>query len=125
MLLASPSCVWCPPSVCLVVTLNGGSGVWLCCPPLPRVVPVLFTVFPVFELDLAPRIAPVPLCVAFPRVVLPAFSLCCCVAVLLCGEQEGGVCDVCGLIVNVVFLFFSLLRLCLLSQYCWFSGVSL
>ena len=32
MLPASPSCVRCPPSVCVVVPLNGGSGVWSCCP---------------------------------------------------------------------------------------------
>ena len=31
VLPASPSCVWCPPSVCVVVLLNGGvCGVW--CP---------------------------------------------------------------------------------------------
>ena len=39
VLLASPSCVWCPPSVCwrppsvcVVVPLNGGCGVLSCCP---------------------------------------------------------------------------------------------
>nr|DAV84614.1 MAG TPA: hypothetical protein [Caudoviricetes sp.] len=47
--LASPSMCWCPPCVRMVVPLNGGSGVLLCCPRL-RVVPVFFMVFPVFVL---------------------------------------------------------------------------
>lgn len=78
----------------------------MCCPPACVLSPVLFTVLPVFELDPAPRVVQSPLCVAFPRVVLLASSSCCCV---VCGEREGGVCAVCGLIVDVVFLSFSLL----------------
>ena len=88
------------------------AGVSCCCvAPLSCVAPVLFIVFPVFELD------PVPCVVQFPLHCVPSCCvvrfffvlLCCCVVVLLCccvvcGEREGGVC---GLIVNVVFLSFS------------------
>ena len=60
--------------------------------------PVLFTVFPVFGLDPAPRIVWFSSCRAACFLFV---LLCCCV---VCGEREGGVCGVCGLIVNVVLL---------------------
>lgn len=100
-------CCW-PPRLCVgvplvvypVALLNGGSGVC-------RVFPVLFVVFPVFELDPAP-------CIAFPRVVLSAFSLCCCAAVL-CVENGRVVCVVCvvsSLVFLFLFLFFLPLPFC-------------
>lgn len=94
VLLASPSCVWCPPSVCVVVLLNGGSGVLSCC-PLCLVVPVLFIVFPVFGLGPAPSCCYVPLTLScsshiilfpFPCRVLP-----CLLWVGKCGVCVGGV----------------------------------
>ena len=48
----------------------------------------------------------VPLCVAFPRVVLSVLLLC---VVVLCVENGRVVCVVCGLVVNVVFPSFFLL----------------
>lgn len=92
VLLASLSCAWCPPSVCVVVLLNGGSGVLLCCPralccPCSlRSVPCL-------------RIRSGTLhCVRFPLHCVPScravrffFVLLCCG---VCGEREGGVCVV-------------------------------
>ena len=43
VLPSSPSCVWCSPSVCVVVLLNGGDGVVLS--PASRC-PAIFTVSP-------------------------------------------------------------------------------
>lgn len=55
--------------------------------------PVLFTVFPVFELDPAPRIVQSPLCyIPSCRAIRFFFVLLCCCVV--CGEREGGVCGV-------------------------------
>ena len=112
MLLVSPSNVGVPRLVC------GGPVEWRGCvcrvlSPLSYVVPVLFAVFPVFELDPA-------LCIVqFPLHCIPLVSCCplpLCVVVLLCyvrrTEGRRG-----GVIVNVVFLFISLLPLCLLSQH--------
>ena len=71
-----------------------GCGV-LCVVPLSCVVPVLFAVFPVFELDLAPSIVRSPLhCILSCRAVRFFFMLPCCRGV--CGGREGGVCVVCG-----------------------------
>lgn len=133
VLLASPSCVWCLPSVCVAVSLNGGCGVCRVV-PLSRVVPVLFAVFPVFELDPAPRIVQSLLhCILSCRTVCFLFVLLCCCGV--CGEWGGGVCCLCSMRVGGVcgeggvccelcptVLFLSL---CSLSQHCWFSVVSL
>lgn len=100
MLLASPSCAWCPPSVCVVVPLNG--GVWcVVLSLLSRVVPVLFMV----SCSLLPFC--VVLCLLWVGkcggvcclysvcgIVLWRVQhcyrivLCCCV---VCGEEEGGV----------------------------------
>lgn len=94
VLLASPSCVWCPPSVYVVVPLNGGSGV--CC------------VVPVFGLDV-----PSSLCPPLPYRDHPhSFFVC----VLSC-LPRGGACSVPCL---PVFLSSCLAShaLCLLSQHC-------
>lgn len=56
---------WRLPSVCAVVPLKGGSG-GLCVVPLSRVVPALFTVFPVFGLDPALCIVLLPLVLFSP-----------------------------------------------------------
>ena len=67
-------------------------------PPLSRIVPVFFMVFPVFELDLAPRIVQF-LFVSHSFVLCcPPFFLCCCV-VVLCVENGRVVCvggNACG-----------------------------
>lgn len=118
-MLASPSCVWCPPSVCVVVLLNGGGGV-SCCSPV--------SCCPSSSSQCSPSLNWIrhlilfsPLCIAFPRVVLSASSSCCRVAVVCCvwSYCVWSYCERC-------VLFFLLPRLvCSLSQHCWFGAVSL
>lgn len=121
VLLASPSCVWCPPSLRVVVPLNGGSGV-LCVVPLSCVVPVLFTTFPVFELDPAPRIVWSPLCCILSCCAVRFFFvlLCCCVAVLWVVEWRWCA-RVCGLVACLPLSSFLALLLSYFSL-CWCSG---
>lgn len=99
-------CGW-PPRSCAVspFCLRGGPvewREWRSC-----VVPVLFTLFPVLELDPASCIVRSPLhCIPLCCAVCFLFVLpCCCV---VCEEEGSGVCGVCGLVVNVVFFSFSL-----------------
>ena len=78
------------------------AGVVCCCVvPLPCVVPRLLCGVPCLRIRSGTPCCPVPLCVAFPRVVLPTFSLCCCV-----------VCAVCVVSLWALYFFPSPFRLC-------------
>ena len=123
-------CVVVLPVLCVVspFCLRGGPvewRVWRCvCCPLSCVVPSPLHVFPVFELDLAPRIVQPLLhcilscCAARFFFVPPASSSVCVLLCLLWMGKCGGVIVSCPP--------FSLLpSLCLLSQHCWFRVVSL
>lgn len=101
MLLASPSCVWCPPSVCVVVQLNGGVRC-VCCPPCSNWV--------------LPFILSLSLYVVFASLPFVCCRVC-------CGGEVRWVWWVRWW--NCVPLCPSLLSLCLLSQHCLFRVVSL
>lgn len=117
--LVSPSVCWCPPSVCVVVVLNGGARCVLWYPCSNWILP--------FTLYCSPCIVPLALCVVGGEVWWRA------------GEEGGacyerrGVwavsCPVLGCVVSCPVLccpaVFPPLSLCPLSQHCWFSVVFL
>ena len=90
---------WCPPPVCVVVSLKGGSGV-CCAAPCSDWVWHLELSVPL-HIVCSPRIVPVPLLS--------------CVAVFVVGGEVRW-----GTVPSS-----TLLSLCLLSQHCWFSLVLL
>lgn len=88
-----PFCCVVSPFCCVVVLLNGGRGGCACC-PLVLCCPCSFHGVPCLRIRYGTQHCPVPLCIVFPCVVLPAFSLCCRVAVL-CAKKRRVMCVVC------------------------------